>query len=103
MEEAHEVRATIVFDTAAKKVGLPASLATGRQPTQPSFVARSQQQWLRHMTAAAVRLRYWIYQASMSGDPVARTRCRTKSAEITHAAIWPSDLHAPHAALSHDR
>ena len=51
----------------------------------------------------SVRLRYWIYQASMSGDPVARTRCRTKSAEITHAAIWPSDLHAPHAALSHDR
>ena len=38
-----------------------------------------------------------------SGDPVARTRCRAKSAEITHAAIWPSDLHAPHTALSHDR
>jgi hypothetical protein len=37
------------------------------------------------------------------GDPVARTRFRTKSAEITHAAIWPSDLHAPQATLSHNR
>ena len=67
------------------------------QSTDPGAVVSAR------LNVNSVRLRYWIYQASMSGDPVARTRWGAKSAEITHAAIWPSDLHAPHAALSHDR
>src|ERR1700746_2800848 len=43
----------------------------------------------------------WYHQPGMRRDPLTHTLFGSKSAEITHGAIWLFYLYSPHTALLH--